>query len=853
MSEINLMQLVKRLDVHSKKALENATQYCVTNQHAEVQIEHWLMQLITNNSEIERYFQQAGSNPDQWRQALVMHTQQLPKNYQGVAKLSILLAQLLNDCVTEVMLDLQQNCVSGLMILYTFIRNLRERLWPVLPCHQILLSLDLEALKNQILQQPVENTTLINSSEDPLTLYATNLTLLAKQGKLDAVLHRDKEIQQMMDVLSRRRQNNPMLVGEAGVGKTALVEGLALRIVEGHVPEALKKVQLYSLDLAALQAGTGIQGEFEQRLKNLVQRVQQSKEPIILFIDEVHNLMGAGGKQGQGDAANLLKPLLARGELRTIAATTWMEYKKHIENDAALTRRFEVIRVLEPNDHQAFGMLLGSVAKLEKHHHVLISVDAITAAVKLSRRYLPNRQLPDKAVSLLDTACARVQLSQHNTPRIIYDLQEEIQQLTTQAQQLQRHQSLGENYASQFVENQQQLADKKEQLLSHEAHWQRENVLFNELKKMRDQLLSDITSENRAELQAQYQALLLQFKQVQGEKGGIALQVDEAIVAEVIASLTGIPAGRLLSSELSVTMVFNARLKERVLGQSLAIDQLAKKLQTARVSLQDPNKPQGVFLLVGNSGIGKTETAHAVAELLYGGKEFLTVINMSEFKESHKVSMLTGAPAGYVGYGEGGILTEAIRRRPFGVVLLDEMEKAHSSIQDIFYQVFDKGVLCDGQGSEIDCRHTVFLMTSNAGSSALANVTISLQEDEQARLQEELLQHFKLAFLSRTTILPYLNLNKEILTGISRLKLQAVIDRLHEQHKMTLSYTERLLQQLSHSAENSIRNAREIDQQIESALLPELSHYVLEVLLQHKKQKATLVFDYSEKRGYFLK
>lgn len=825
MSNLNLNQLIQKLQPEVRQALERATQDCVQQKQAEVQPEHWLLQLLPLITDREVW----AIDLIAWQEAIRVHLQQHTATTQGVPKLSAWLVQLLQDCALQAAVELNLSSITAPLVLYTFAKAMAEQLWPQHACHQALLNLNLDAIKNSLLNQPSASA-LPTAPSDALKRFTTDLTQQARDGKLDAVIGRERELRQMMDILTRRRQNNPILVGEAGVGKTALAEGLALRIIERDVPPALIDVSLLSLDLAALQAGTGVQGEFEQRLKDLILAIKQYPNPVILFIDEAHNLIGAGGQQGHGDAANLLKPLLARGELRTIAATTWIEYKKYIENDAALMRRFETVRVLEPDEVTANDMLMAVAPKLEQHHQVFMTPEAIRAAVTLSSRYLPERQLPDKAISLLDTASARVQLSQHATPSTIMMTQQSIAQLSAQLARLQRSETLGEATSVEQQALQVQLDAQQDLLTRLTTQWQQEQNLIKELMTCRSQLFKQkSTDENQVLLQKQYQNNYQQLQALQGENGLINLQVDASTVAQVIADWTGIPAGRLLRSELNTTLNLTAELEQRVLGQSQAITLLGKKLQTARVNLQDPHKPQGVFLLVGQSGTGKTETAYAVSELLYGGRQHLSVVNMSEFKESHKVSMLTGAPAGYVGYGEGGILTEAIRRRPYGVVLLDEMEKSHPSIQDVFYQVFDKGMLMDGQGREIDCRHTVFLMTSNAGVNT-----------------DELLNYFKPAFLARLTVLAYHPLALDVLAGIVRMKLQQVVQRLQQQHHITLNYSQNLVQQLAVEASTHLSHARRIDQVLEAELLPALSQQVMLMLLQETAQAKSITLDFDQ-------
>lgn len=849
MSQIDFAQIMPKLDDVTRRALETATKDAMDRNHAQVLPEHWLLQLLLHTTLCEGYPEFTQDLVSRWQEQLESYLKNLADTHQGVPKLSPWLAQLLQYSVMEASCEFNQTQLQPVIIFYCFFKTVREQLWPTQACHKLLLDIDLTAMKQHILAQ-LNKRAGNDNKLDALKRYATNLTELARNNKIDPVVGREAELRQMMNVLIRRRQNNPILVGEAGVGKTALAEALALQIVAKAVPMILRDTEIYSLDLASLQAGASMQGEFEQRFKELINAVQHSKVPIILFIDEAHNLIGAGGKKGQGDVANLLKPLLARGELRTIAATTWSEYKKYIEHDAALTRRFEVIKILEPNDAQAIAMLLAVVPKLEAHHEVLILPEAIEAAIKLSRRYLPYRQLPDKAVSLLDTACAKVKLSQNTLPAQLINTQQKLGQLNLELGYAERAECLGDLTQKSPVTLKAEIALQEKKLVRLTEAWRQEKNLMTELQLEREKIMSGNSKDLSA--QQNYQKHLQELKALQADASLINLQVDVGVVAEIIADLTHVPVGKLMRSELGTTLIIADELKKQVLGQEYALKLISHKLQTARINLQDPNKPQGVFLLVGNSGIGKTETAYAIAEELYGGRNQLTVINMSEFKESHKVSMLTGAPAGYVGYGEGGVLTEAIRRRPYGVVLLDEMEKAHPSIQDVFFQVFDKGSLTDGQGREIDCRHTVFLMTSNLGSASLTQAEPT-EDTWKKDLEEELLSYFKPAFLARLLVLPYFNLNIATLTQIAKLKLTKIQQRLLQQYQINLEYSEELLAELAFTAQSSISNAREIDKILETELLPKLSQEILKMLLEEPNLPNVLNLIYQKETGYAFK
>ncbi len=676
----------------------------------------------------------------------------------------------------------------------------------------------------------------------PLDQFCTDLTAQAKAGKIDPILGRDAEIRQMVDILTRRRQNNPILTGEPGVGKTAVVEGLALRIAAGDVPDALKGVKLMSLDLGLLQAGAGVKGEFENRLKGVIDTVKASPTPIVMFIDEAHTLIGAGGQAGQNDAANLLKPALARGELRCVAATTWAEYKKYFEKDAALTRRFQVVKVDEPSEPLAAAMLRGLVATLEKHHGVRILDEAVEDAVKLSARFIPSRQLPDKGVSLLDTACARVAMSQAAVPAPVEDRTRRIALITTELAALSRESATGTDHAKRHAALLADQAQAQSELEALTAQWNQEKELVASIRDLR--LRAEAASVNllpgseaaaAEELQALQRELagtLTSLRTLQGEEPLVHPVVDGQAVAEVVATWTGIPVGRMVSDEIKTVLALQDKLMERVVGQDHALDAIAQAIRTSRAGLTDPRKPIGVFMMAGTSGVGKTETALAVAELLYGGEQNLTVINMSEFKEEHKVSLLMGSPPGYVGYGEGGVLTEAVRRRPYSVVLLDEMEKAHPGVQDVFYQVFDKGQMKDGEGRDIDFRNCVIIMTSNAGTDTIAKLCSDpdlVPEPEQLRdaLQPDLLKVFKPAFLGRCNVVIYYPLRDEILKKICLLKLRSIGRRVLETYGTPFTFDDAVPDAIVARCKEVESGARNIDNILSRSLLPELSAQLL--------------------------
>jgi type VI secretion system protein VasG len=669
-----------------------------------------------------------------------------------------------------------------------------------------------------------------------LDQYTIDLTARAKAGKIDAVLGRDAEIRQIIDILTRRRQNNPILTGEAGVGKTAVVEGFALRIAAGDVPPAMKNTALHTLDLGLLQAGAGVKGEFENRLKSVIEEVRASPTPIILFIDEAHTLVGAGGAAGQGDAANLLKPALARGDLRTIAATTWAEYKKYFERDAALARRFQVVKVEEPDEAAAVAMMRGLVSMLEEHHKVRILDQAVVEAVRLSQRYIPGRQLPDKSVSVLDTACARVAMSQNAVPAQIEDRRRRTELLATEIGILRRESASGADHADKLVALAAEKDETARELAELEARLVKEQELAATLRQLRDKLETDHAAEadaklddaTRSGLRSEYDVAQRALTALQGEQPLIQANVDGQAVAEVIANWTGIPLGRMVSNEIQTVLNLKALMEDRIIGQPHALESIAEAMRTSRARLMDPRKPTGVFLMVGTSGVGKTETALTLAELLYGGDQNLTVINMSEFKEEHKVSMLLGSPPGYVGYGEGGVLTEAVRRKPYSVVLLDEMEKAHPGVQDIFYQVFDKGQLRDGEGRDIDFKNTIIIMTSNAGTETIAKLcadpeTMPDAAGLAAAIRPELLTWFKPAFLGRVTVVPYFPLGDETLRSIIGLQLGRIRKRVAENYGASFEYSPDVVDAILERCREAESGARNVENVLAHGILPEIS------------------------------
>jgi type VI secretion system protein VasG len=677
-----------------------------------------------------------------------------------------------------------------------------------------------------------------------LSQYTINLTARAREGKIDPVLGRDAEMRQIVDILTRRRQNNPILTGEAGVGKTAVVEGFALKIVAGEVPPALKDVELLSLDLGLLQAGAGMKGEFENRLKNVIEGVKSSPKPIVMFIDEAHTMIGAGGVAGQNDAANLLKPALARGEMRTIAATTWAEYKKYFERDPALTRRFQVVKIDEPDDESAIAMMRGLVPALERHHGVRVLAEAIEEAVRLSRRYIPSRQLPDKAVSLLDTACGRVAIASHAVPADVEDRRRRFEILAADLNLLVRETKIGVDHEQRIAELEVERKKTTQELNELEGQWEKERVLVGRIRE-KQQFLADFEEDSQPSvdavpvetLRAELVALNAELSELQGERPLVRVTVDKQAIAEVVGNWTGIPVGRMVSNEIKTVLGLKDKLQERVIGQPHALDAIAETIRTSRAKLIDPRKPIGVFLMVGTSGVGKTETALALANMLYGGEQNLTVINMSEFKEEHKVSMLVGSPPGYVGYGEGGVLTEAVRRRPYSVVLFDEMEKAHPGVQDVFYQVFDKGVLRDGEGRDIDFKNTVIIMTSNVGTDLIHRLFSDPAKRPGAEklteaLRPELLKTFKPAFLGRCSVVPFFPLSDDVIRKIVVLQLNRIHERFVENYRAHLSWEDELVSEIARRCTEVESGARNIEHILSRGLLPQLSTHVLCIMAE---------------------
>ncbi|WP_244493132.1 type VI secretion system ATPase TssH [Aureimonas sp. AU20] len=849
---MDLQVLVGRLNAPTRASLEAAVGLTLSRTHYNVEIEHWLTKLVepadTDAAAILRHF---GVDLARLQADLTRVLDRFKTGNSRAPSLAPNVVRLMREAWLLASLESGEASVRGGHLLAALMDD------DTLSAVARDASRELAKIKGEDLKATLATITA-SSSEAPqgsvatgetprpraptgaasaaLDQYTVNLTARARDGQIDPVLGRDAETRQIIDILTRRRQNNPILTGEAGVGKTAVVEGFALKIAAGDVPDSLKDVELLSLDLGLLQAGAGMKGEFENRLKNVIEGVKASPKPIIMFIDEAHTLIGAGGAAGQNDAANLLKPALARGEMRTIAATTWAEYKKYFERDPALTRRFQVVKVEEPGDEAAIAMMRGLVPTLERHHGVRILSEAVEDAVRLSRRYIPSRQLPDKAVSLLDTAAGRVAVASNSTPAAIEDARRQIQMLDTDLAVLGRETRIGADHAARMAELEERRATTQERLGELEGQFEREKAIVDQMRALHETLGGAADGEAGTSdpdaLRAELRQLGDELTALQGEHPLMRVTVDSQAIAEVIANWTGIPVGRMISNEIKTVLNLKPKLEERVIGQPQALEAIAETIRTSRAKLSDPRKPIGVFLMVGTSGVGKTETALAVAELLYGGEQNLTVINMSEFKEEHKVSMLVGSPPGYVGYGEGGVLTEAVRRRPYSVILLDEVEKAHPGVQDVFYQVFDKGMLRDGEGRDIDFKNTVIILTSNAGTDLIhrlcANPATRPSPEELAdALRPELLKSFKPAFLGRCSVIPYFPLADDVIRQIVELQLKRIAKRFAETYKARLVWDDGLVAAIAARCTEVESGARNIEYILSRSLLPQLSAQVL--------------------------
>ena len=859
----NLKALIGKLNDTTRRALESAAGLCVARTHYDVEIEHFLLKALDgSDNDVAAILRHFGCDKSRLTKELERSLDQLKSGNARSPAFSPALVKMVAEAWTVASIDFGAgNIRTGFMMLallgneelarmakeiskeFQLISpdSLRSGFYDIVaPSREEQISLG-DGGARAAETGPGRDAAPARGGKTPhLDQYTVDLTANAKAGKIDPVLGRDHEIRQMIDILTRRRQNNPILTGEAGVGKTAVVEGFANRVANGDVPPALQGVRVLSLDLALLQAGAGVKGEFENRLKGLINEVKSSTEKIILFIDEAHTMIGAGGQAGQNDAANLLKPALARGELRTIAATTWSEYKKYFEKDPALARRFQVVKVEEPDEDAACIMLRGIVSSLEKHHNLRILDEAVTATVKLSHRYIAGRQLPDKAVSVLDTACVRLSLGQNSTPPRLEDVLRQIDALEVQKRVLNRETKIGADHAERLQKIEIEIAQATAERDRLRVQWDKERDLVGAIRKLQAELESEKAAGdggNGETTRKELGRLETELAALQGEHGMMRASVDGQIVGEVISAWTGIPLGKMVRNEIETVLNLAEHLQKRVIGQDHAMAAITQRILTSRASLDDPGKPVGVFLLVGPSGVGKTESAIALSDILYGGERNMITINMSEFQEAHTVSTLKGSPPGYVGYGEGGVLTEAVRRRPYSVVLLDEVEKAHPDVLELFFQVFDKGRMEDGEGREIDFRNTIILLTSNAATDTMMKLCADPETmpDSAAMVQAlkpELNKIFKPAFLGRLVIIPYYPVRDEALKKIIRLKLGKIQKRLAETHRIVLEYGDVLLNEVAARCTEVESGARNVDNILTNTMLPDLSRQILSRLAE---------------------
>ena len=919
---INLKSLIGKLNDLTRNALESAAGLCLSRTHYDIEVEHYLLKLLDQpEGDFARITSHFGVDKSRLSAELTRSLDKLKTGNARTPALSPSVVKMMTEAWTTGSIDYNADQVqTGFTILALTGNDELRRLSREISREfqridgDVLRKDFLSIVEGSVEEMAASVAAPAGAPGRPqaagagktanLDQFTINLTENAKAGKIDPVLGRDMEIRQIIDILMRRRQNNPILTGEAGVGKTAVVEGFALRVAKGDVPPPLRNVTVRSLDLALLQAGAGIKGEFENRLKGLIEEVKASPIPIILFIDEAHTMIGAGGQAGQNDAANLLKPALARGELRTIAATTWSEYKKYFEKEAALARRFQVVKVEEPIETQCAVMLRGIIPALEKHHKVRILDEGLAAAVKFSHRYLAGRQLPDKAVSVLDTACARLALGQSATPPAIEDATRRWDDLEVQQRILERESALGANHTERLEQIAKQRVEVEAALKALRERWNKEHELVSKIRELRAQVEAAVAGDGHGAaaekpaphgaaaasppatanpsggaaapgpaamaaspaagtagaataaepapqpdpeaLRAELAKLDTELAALQGEEPMMRVAVDSQIVSEVISAWTGIPVGKMLKDEISTVLTLSSHLEKRVIGQTHALDIIGQRIQTSRASLDDPNRPIGVFMLIGPSGVGKTETALALADLLYGGEHNLITINMSEFQEPHTVSTLKGSPPGYVGYGEGGVLTEAVRRRPYSVVLLDEVEKAHPDVLELFYQVFDKGMMEDGEGREIDFKNTIIILTTNALTDRMMKLcadpeTMPGPEALVKALKPELNKVFKPAFLGRMVIIPYYPIRDESLKQIVVLKLGKIQRRMMENHKIELSYEPCLVDAVAARCTEVESGARNVDNILTNTLLPDISRQLLGRMSEGEKISALRV------------
>jgi len=884
MTEISRVALFGKLNKVGYQAIEGATVFCKMRGNPYVEIVHWLAQLVQlDNSDIQRIIQHYELDPAKLSADMTRALDALPRGASSISDLSSHLQNAMERAWVYGSLLYNSNQVRTGHLILGMLKSpeLRAILMNISEQFSKIGADDLsdnfakvvdgsseDSLRPQDGSQtgggavPGEASGAVApgamGKQEALSQYCTDLTEQAHNGEIDPIVGRDEEIRQIVDVLMRRRQNNPILTGEAGVGKTAVVEGFALRIARGDVPPALRETRLLALDVGLLQAGASMKGEFENRLRQVIDEVQASTVPIVMFVDETHTLVGAGGAAGTGDAANLLKPALARGTLRTIGATTWAEYKKHIEKDPALTRRFQVVQVDEPSIPKAVMMMRGIASMLENHHKVQVLDEGIEAAVTLSARYIPARQLPDKSVSVLDTACARVAVSQHAVPAEVDDSRKRIDALTTELDIIGRDETAGMDVDDRRAAITALKQEEEARLEELDNRWQAEKTVVTDILDLRAKLreggapvdspeaggeeaaqASPMTAQERADLLSQLKVKNAELTELQGENPLILPIVDEQAVASVVGDWTGIPVGRMMSDELQTVLNLKDHLAKRVIGQDHAMEMIAKRIQTSRAALDNPNKPIGVFLLAGTSGVGKTETALALAEVLYGGEQNVITINMSEYQEAHTVSSLKGAPPGYVGYGEGGVLTEAVRRKPYSVVLLDEVEKAHPDVHEVFFQVFDKGVMEDGEGRVIDFKNTLILLTSNAGSDLIMDMCSDpdlMPEPEgiAKALRDPLLKIFPAALLGRLVTIPYYPLSSEMIGEITRLQLDRIKARVNDAHGVPFEYSDAVVETIVSRCQELESGGRMIDAIVTNTMLPDISSEFLKRMMEGK-------------------
>ncbi|MEW5979687.1 MAG: type VI secretion system ATPase TssH [Acidobacteriota bacterium] len=875
--KVNLKSLIGRLNDQCRSALEGAAGLCLSRTNYDVEIEHLLLKLAeSNDTDFARIIRQYEIDPGHLNRDIMRALDRLKTGNARTPALSPRIPQLVEDAWLIASVDFAQSKVrSGHLILAMLANEDLARL--AREISKEFVNISVESLRknlSDISAGTAEDKAAMSAGSQPaagggeaavggktqaLDQYTVDLTARARAGKIDPVLGRDLEIRQVIDILTRRRQNNPILTGEAGVGKTAVVEGFALRIAKGDVPGPLRNVAVRTLDLGLLQAGAGVKGEFENRLKSVIDEVKGSPQPIIVFIDEAHTLIGAGGQAGQNDAANLLKPALARGELRTVAATTWAEYKKYFEKDAALARRFQVVKVEEPTEAQAIIMMRGLTESLENHHKVRILDEAVEDAVRLSHRYISGRQLPDKSVSVLDTACAKVAIGQAATPAPIEDAQRRIDHYRVEMGVLEREAITGQDHQERIAELTALLAEEEKRLAGLMNQWEQEKQVIAKIRDIRGQLETHVGAKGQPSgdggrqaaqavasaaaatetspagtpvdvpaLRAELNRLNSELEKIQGESPMMQACVTSQSIAEVISGWTGIPVGKMLADEINTVLTLKERLEQRVIGQSHALEAISQRIRTSRANLTDPRRPIGVFLLVGPSGVGKTETAVTLADILYGGERNMVTINMSEYQEAHTVSSLKGSPPGYVGYGEGGVLTEAVRRKPYSVVLLDEVEKAHPDVMELFFQVFDKGTLEDGEGREIDFKNTVILLTSNVGTDIVMKLcadpeTMPSPEGLAEAIRPDLIKAFKPALLGRMVVVPYYPISDSVMRLIINLQLGRISKRLKENHGAEFSFDEAVVNEIASRCKEVESGARNVDHILTRTLLPEMS------------------------------